>query len=249
MGAPDEGGALGPRTVSGSGTASVSAPSDGPPASRLGGSDALWNAWDRAAERFEEASRHDAFLAMCEVSNALPFAAARYREWVESHPEDAIATVRLQRVAALAQMKVFLASERPVRDKDPVRQAVLLGVVLLLVLAVVVVTAPLVFRGMASGGGAGGGEGAERGRSVPMEPPLQNLRRPPLPPTMRPIGSRPSVRSAPPPEAGPRVLAPGPGARGAPRDPDAAVDTSRARDAGMRGTSRGAGSVATPPRS
>lgn len=153
------------------------------------GSDALWNGWDRVAEGFDDASRHDAFLAACEVADALPFAAARYREWAESHPEDTVAPACLKRVVALAQVKVHLLSSRPSREKDPLRQAVILGLIFLLVLAVVVMTAPMVFRGLANRGseGGGGGSGAAPSRPGVMEPPLQNLRAPAPAPPRRPV--------------------------------------------------------------
>ncbi|MDY0000299.1 MAG: hypothetical protein RBU30_03275 [Polyangia bacterium] len=146
--------------------------------------DALWNLWDRVTERFDDPPRHDAFIAACEVSDSLAFAAARYREWAESHPEDAISPERLRRISTLVQVKVLtLASRRP-KEKDPVRQILVLGIILLLILAVVVLTAPLVFRGFAGQGGARGGDGLrgeEGGRPSAMEPSIVNLRRPPSP--------------------------------------------------------------------
>lgn len=160
------------------------------------GSDALWNLWDRVTEDFTDEARHDAFIAASEVAGSLPYAAARYREWADSHPEDIIARERLGRIAALAQVKVLLGKDRGDRDKDPLRQALALGLVMLLIIAVVVITAPLVFRGVTGGSGEGPAPRGRPGAAGVPEPRLQNLRRP-APSPGKPAGLTPPGAQSP----------------------------------------------------
>ncbi len=171
---------------------SASADAPGAALAEREGDDVLWRAWDRVAEDFSQEARHDAFLASCEASGALAFAAVRYREWRDSHPADEIAPRRLQQIAALAQVKAFLTVSRTSREEDPLRKALVMGLVLLAFILVAVLTAPLIFRGLRDHS-----SGSQQDPGAAMPPPLENLR-----PRQRSM-KRPRLRQSPAPRPGP----------------------------------------------
>jgi hypothetical protein len=91
-------------------------------------------------------ARHDAFVTACEAQSALPVAAARYRVHAAQggpHPET---ERRLRLITLLAQARA-LRSARPVKpERDPVRSAVIVGLLFLVLVLVLVLLAPPLFR-------------------------------------------------------------------------------------------------------
>ncbi len=134
----------------------------------------LQQLWELVTDDFAEEARHDAFIAACETQNKLAFSAARYREWIEDHPDDEVASQRQKQLLALAQVRALALSSRQSQQKDPVRKALTAFLVIVGLLVLVIVAAPILLRG-ARGCRSNQPDRAQlRGPALPM---VNNLRR------------------------------------------------------------------------
>ncbi|MFH2009299.1 MAG: hypothetical protein ABI333_22100 [bacterium] len=152
------------------------------------GSEVLYSLWDRVSEGFAAEGLHDAFIAACEAREALPFAAARYKDWLAEHPGDAVAQARQKQLLALVQVRALLAvAKEKKKDADPLLKATVVGVILLLLVVLLVFAAPLLVRSSSTPDGR---PVQKRPAVGPTGPMVQNLKRPrpraPRRPVMRP---------------------------------------------------------------
>lgn len=57
--------------------------------------------WEELVSRYDDASRHDAFVELARTMGRLADAVARYRRRLGSHPEDETARARIEQIANL----------------------------------------------------------------------------------------------------------------------------------------------------
>jgi hypothetical protein len=90
-------------------------------------------AWQRVTEHWDDAARHDAFIASVAQHSCYAWAAARYKE----RAGDAIADKQLDRLrrAATATM-MAAAAARPSRERQPYKSSMVVLIVLLLAMLV-----------------------------------------------------------------------------------------------------------------
>ena len=65
---------------------------------------ALWKSWEAVTASWEVQKAHESFVALCMTAGALPFAGTRYREALQSRPDDAMAKKGRDRVLAQAMV-------------------------------------------------------------------------------------------------------------------------------------------------
>lgn len=75
----------------------------------------LSRAWNRAVERWPDASAHDAFIERCLAAGRLDFALARYREAQAERASDPIPTARLDQIGTLIGFCALVETERSER--------------------------------------------------------------------------------------------------------------------------------------
>ncbi len=95
--------------------------------------DAVQRAWDRVADSWDDAARHEALFNAAVKHDALAWIAGRYRE----RGDDPIAKAQLERVrkAAVAAMMVSGAA-RAAKEKTPYRSSLIVLICLMVALLV-----------------------------------------------------------------------------------------------------------------
>jgi hypothetical protein len=84
-------------------------------------------AWEKAVEQWEDASRHEALLAVVVQHSAFAWAAARYKE----RGDDPVAKDRLERIRKAATATMFAtAKPRETEDSSPYKKTLLWLVVM-----------------------------------------------------------------------------------------------------------------------
>jgi hypothetical protein len=113
----------------------------------LDAADPLQSRWAAVESRYDDPRAHDAFVAACEAQGELPLAAARYRDHERAHPGHPETARRLKLVTLLAQFRTLQRSAGRTKDEpDPVRNAVVFGIILLAVILMLVILAPAFLR-------------------------------------------------------------------------------------------------------
>lgn len=69
--------------------------------------------WASAVSAWQTPDTHDAFLKHCSVAGLLPAAGRRYREWLDTHPGDAVAEQMQKRVLAMATALLGAPPQKP----------------------------------------------------------------------------------------------------------------------------------------
>jgi hypothetical protein len=96
-----------------------------------------------AEEAWGEPARHDAVVEYCTRAGQLPFAARAYRERLARDPDDAVATARLQRVAAVAELTCLTRPRELAEAPVPYRGVLVAGVIALFLVLLGMLTSPL----------------------------------------------------------------------------------------------------------
>jgi len=95
--------------------------------------EAVSAAWDKVVEQWEDAPRHEAFLALVVQHSSFAWAAARYKE----RGDDPVAKDRIERIRKAATATMFAAAtRRDTEERSPYTKTLLWLMAMLVMLVV-----------------------------------------------------------------------------------------------------------------